>query len=160
MHYLSYYYNKTLKYELINKFHYHKLTKLPKIKKIILNFNYKTDEIKSISASLLALELLAFQKGVFNTTNKTNLFIKMRKGSPIGCRVTLRKKLLLQFLVKIYMEVFPKIKNFDGLVIKKKNNKHLSFLIQNVFKSSNLEDHYYLFNNLPNFNITVILTQC
>ena len=159
MTYLTDYYNKTLKYELINKFYYTKINNLPKLKKIILTFNCKTDEIKKISTSLLALELLIFQKAIITTTPKTNLFVKIRKGSPIGCKVTLQKNLLLQFLTKNCMEIFPKTKNFTGLTFKtksKKNNNSFSYLIQNLFGSSNLEDHYYLFNHLSNLNVTLI----
>lgn len=160
MQYLTDYYNTTLKYELINKFTYSRFNKLPKLKKIILNFNCKTDEIKTISASLLALELLVSQKGVLTTSKKTNLFLKLRKGSPVGCIIVLRKKLVIQFIVKTCMEIFPKTKNFSGLILKKKTNQNqktdLSYLIKNIFSSSNLEDHYYIFNNLSNLNVTLI----
>ena len=149
MHYLTNYYTKTLKYELINKFYYTKLNKIPKIKKIILNFNCNSDEFKPISTSLLALELLVYQKGFLNTAKKTNLFLKIRKGSPVGCKVTLRKTLLLQFLAKNCMEIFPKMKEFEGLSLKKKpSHNNFSYLIKNIFGSSNLENHYYLFHFL------------
>lgn len=159
MHYLNNYYNKTLKYELINKFHYFKLNKLPKIKKIILNFNCKTSEIKIISTSLLALELLTYQKGLVTKANKTNIFVKIRKGNPIGCKVRLKKKLLFFFLAKNCLEIFPKLKNFNGFNFKqniKKNKNSFSYQIKNLFNSSNLKDHFYLFNNTPNFNIILV----
>ena len=156
MHYLENYYNKALKYELINKFQYSKLNKLPKIKKIILSFNCQTNEIKAISASLLALELLIYQKGFLTKTNKTKLFIKIRKGSPAGCKLTLNKKLLLQFLTKNYLKIFPNIKNFDGLIFKQ-NKNNFSYQIKNLFNSSDLENHYHLFYNLPKFNVALVV---
>lgn len=155
MHYLKNYYNKTLKYELINKFYYSKLNKLPKIKKIILSFNCRTNEIKSISSSLLALEMLSFQKGVLTKAKKTNLSIRIRKGSPIGCKLNLTKKSFLQFLTKSSLEIFPNTKNFKELPIKQ-NKSSFSYKLKNLFNSSNLEDHYSLFNNLSDLNINLI----
>ena len=49
MHFLENFYFKTLKYDLINKFIYKNTTKLPKLKKIILNFGSKTADIKQLS---------------------------------------------------------------------------------------------------------------
>ncbi len=67
MNFLTYFCKKTLNYELLNKFNYKNTKKLPKIKKIVLNFGCKTTDIKHLAASLLALELITCQKGKLTT---------------------------------------------------------------------------------------------
>jgi ribosomal protein L5 len=62
MNFLEHFYLKTLKYDLSNRFLYKNTKELPKLKKIILNFGCKTSDLKQLSASLLALELITNQK--------------------------------------------------------------------------------------------------
>ncbi len=159
MHYLNYFYTKTLKFDLINKFHYTDLKKLPKLKEIILNFNCKTTELKQLATNLLALELITNQKGIVTMSKRPNLFLKIKKGSPAGCKVTLKKTSILTFYSKSFTEIFPKIKNFDGLIISQKVEKTaFSFLIKETLNFSELTEHYYLFNNLTNLNLSFIMT--
>ena len=157
MNFLEHYYNKKLKYDLINKFFYLNLKKLPKLKKIVLNFRSKTPELKTLAASMLALELIGKTKGILTTTSKTNLYIKIRKGSPVGCKLTLKKTLMLKFLEKNLNEIFTKIKKLNELILTEKvKTNNFSYQIKNIFHFYNLEEHYYLFNNVPRLNITFI----
>lgn len=157
MHFLEYPYKKTLKYDLANKFFYNKTKDLPKLKKITLNFNCKTTEIKNLSASLLALELITNQKGKLTATKHSNVLLKIRKGNPVGCKVTLRKKQMFYLLEKILIKILPKIKNFNGFLINRKLKKNaFSYELHDTLFFNELEEHYYLFNTLPNLSITLI----
>lgn len=157
MHLLEKFYSKTIKYELINKFKYNKTKNLPQLKKIILNFGCKTADIKQLASCLLALELITNQKGTFTTTKHANILFKIRKGNPTGCKITLQKFKLFNFLYKILSEVFPKLKNFTGFTITKKiKKKAFSYELHETFSFSELENHYYLFNTLPKLNITIV----
>lgn len=157
MHFLNYFQSKTLKHDLLNKFYYKNINDLPKIEKIILNFGCKTNEMKQLSTAILALELIANQKGILTNSKKSNILLKIRKGNPVGCKVTLQKKLMLKFFEKTLLEIFPKIKNFNGLTISKQIKKNsLSYGLQNTLSFNELEEHYYLFNNLPKLDITII----
>ena len=78
MHFLNYFYTKTLKFDLINKFYYTDLKKLPKLKKIVLNFSCKTIELKTIATHLLALELITGKKGTITLSKRPNLFLKIQ----------------------------------------------------------------------------------
>lgn len=159
MHFLKYFYKKTLKYELINKFTYRNTKELPEIKKITLNFGCKTTNIKHLASSLLAIELITCQKGKFTITKYPNLVMKLRKGNPVGCKVELKNQKIYNFLEKILVEVFPKIKNFKGLKLKKKLKKNvLSYEFNDNFIFKTIEEHYYLFNTLPKLNITLLTT--
>ena len=157
MHFLDYFYKKTLKFDLINKFCYTDLKKLPRLKKIILNFSCKTTELKLLATNLLALELITNQKGTLTTSKRPNLLLKIRKGDPAGCKLSMKKTSLLYFFSKNFNEVFSKIKNFDGITINQKIEKTaVSFVVKDTLNFSELSEHYYLFKNLSNFNLSVI----
>ena len=157
MHFLTYFYTKTLKFDLINKFYYTDLKKLPKLKRIILNFSSKTTELKTIATHLVALELITTQKGTITVSKRPNLLLKIRKGNPTGCKVTLRNISAINFLFKTLIEVFSKTKNFTGITVHKKIEKDaFSFSIKDTLTFPELAEHYYLFNNLSNLNISFV----
>lgn len=157
MHFLNYFYTKTLKFDLINKFYYTDLKKLPKLKKVILNFSCKTTELKTLATHLLALELITVQKGILTVSKRPNLLLKIRKGNPTGCKLTLKKTSILNFLSKSINEIFPKIKNFDGLSVHQKIEKTtFSFVIKDTLNFSELTENYYLFNNLSHLSLSFV----
>jgi large subunit ribosomal protein L5 len=159
MHLLEKFYTKTLKYELINKFRYTNTKNLPRLKKIILNFGCKTADIKQLASCLLAIELITNQKGTFTTTKHSNILLKIRKGNPTGCKVTLQNFNLFNFLYKILLEIFPKLKSFKGFIVNKKiKKKTFSYELHETFSFTELENHYYLFNNLPKLDLTIIMS--
>ena len=157
MHFLEHFYFKTLKYDLINNFMYKNTTKLPEFKKIILNFGSKTADLKQLSSSLLALELITNQKGMLTTAKKSNILLKIRKGNPTGCKLTLQKYNLFNIFGKIIVEIFPKLKNFNGFTLNRKIKKNaFSYELHDTFSFSELENHYYFFNNMTKLDITII----
>ena len=157
MHFLNYFYKKTLKFDLINKFYYTDLKKLPRLKKIVLNFSCRTTEIKKLSTHLLALELISNQKSILTTSKHPNLALKIKKGNPSGCKLTLRKNHMINFLSKSFNEIFPLIKNFSGIDTYKRVKKNtLSFVITDTLNFSELNTNYYLFKNLSKLNLSFI----
>jgi large subunit ribosomal protein L5 len=157
MNFLNYLQSKTLKHDLLNKFYYKNINDLPKLEKVILNFGCKTNDLKQLSTAILALELITNQKGILTKSKKSNILLKIRKGNPVGCKVTLKKKLMLKFLEKTLLEIFHKIKNFNGLTINKQINKNsFSYELYNTLSFKELEEHYYLFNSLPKLTITIV----
>lgn len=156
---LNYYQKQILKNDLYNKFLYKNTKKIPEIKKIILNFGCLTPEIKKISASLLAIELLTNKKGQLTKATKPNAFLKVKKGSPVGCKTTLQKQQIYNFLEKNNIQIFLKTKNLRSFNLTDKINKNsFSYEIKDTFVFSELEKHYHLFQNLPKLNITITLT--
>ena len=64
---------------------------------------------------------------------------------------------MFKFLEKTLLEIFPKIKNFNGLTFSKRIKKNsFSYELHNTLNFNELEEHYYLFNNLPKLTITVV----
>lgn len=155
MQFIEAFYQKTAVYDLLNKFNYTQSKNIPKIKKIVLNFSCKNNDTKYLAASLLALELVTRQKSKMTTTKRSNILLKLRKGNPVGCKVTLRKKRLTTFLSKLITEILPRLKNFNGFKAVKQI-KTFSYRLQDTFSFYELEKHYYLFNTLPDLNVTLI----
>nr|YP_010133814.1 ribosomal protein L5 [Fistulifera saprophila]QWM93304.1 ribosomal protein L5 [Fistulifera saprophila] len=159
MNFIEKFYSKTLKYDLINKFLYKNTKTIPQIEKIILNFGCKTSDLKALSTSALALELITNQKGTLTLTKHNNVLLKIRKGHPVGCKVTLRKKKSFAFLTKMLIDIFPKLKNFEGLKTSKKMKENIfSYELADTFSFQELEENYYLFNNLRNLHVTIVTT--
>ena len=58
---------------------------------------------------------------------------------------------------RIVVEIFPKLKNFNGFTLNRKIKKNaFSYELHDTFSFYELESHYYYFNNLPKLDITVI----
>lgn len=157
MHFVEKYYNNVIKQEYLNKFIYNKNSEIPKLKKIILNFGCKTADIKQLSSSLLAFELVISQSGKLTKTKRSNILFKIRKGNPTGCKVTLSKFNIFNFLSKMSVEIFPKLKNFSSFNNSKKlKSNTFSYKLKETFCFYELESHYYLFNNLPTLDVTIV----
>lgn len=157
MHFIKYFYNNILKHDLINKFYYKKTKNLPELKKIILNFGCKNTKLKILAASFLALELISYKKSNLTKTRKSNIFLKLRKGNPVGCKIVLRNLPMFDFLSLTLNELFTKEKNTaplnKGLLMRK---NFFSFEIHNKFLFNELEKHYYLFNDLDKLDVTIV----
>lgn len=157
MHFLEYYYQIVIKYDFINKFFYKSNENIPKLKKIILNFECKNFKIKLFAATLLFLELVTTKSSVITNAKNLNLFIKIQKGQPTGCKIILTKYKMYQLLLKIVIEVIPKFKNFLRLKINKKNSNSFSFRLSNNFiVFYEPKEHFSLINNISNLHITLV----
>ena len=158
MNFLEYYKKNVILYDLINKFNYKTIKNIPRISKIVLNFGFKTIDLKLLYTSFLALELITSKKGIFTQAKTSNILLKIRKGNPVGCKVILKKNLMYSFLNKLIIEIFPKMKPLNTILYKNKfsNTTAVSFTIKNSLIFSEFEKNYYLFNNLPELDITFI----
>lgn len=156
---LKNYYTSIIRYDFINKFNYKKLTDIPILKKIILNFGCKSSDLKLLSTCSLALELVSGQKSSLTSSKNANILLKIRKGNPVGCKVILRKEYMFSFLSKLIIEIIPKFKNINLMSYndKSKNTTSISFRINNILIFSELEKNYRFFNNVTNLQITFLI---
>jgi large subunit ribosomal protein L5 len=160
MYLINYYYKLIIKHDLVNKFLYKNINELPKLKKINLNFYYdnKNFNLKNLGLSMLALELITNQKGKLTHLKNPKLSIKIRKGHPVGCKITLEKKSMYEFFFNLLTNILPKIKNFSAVKIKHNHHqvKTVSFKITNISITKELEKHHNLFKGLPKLGITFV----
>nr|YP_010516696.1 ribosomal protein L5 [Haslea provincialis]UXN44239.1 ribosomal protein L5 [Haslea provincialis] len=158
MHFINYYYEKIIKYDFINKFNYNNLNELPQLKKMILNFSCQNFTVQKFAITLVSLELISTKKGSITLNKSANVLLKIQKGSPAGCQVTLTKKIMYEFLAKLLVDIFPKIKNISGLKLKITNNMFFYTFPPNTIILTELQEYYPLFNNLPALNLTIVTT--
>jgi large subunit ribosomal protein L5 len=151
--------NHNLKYDLLNRFHYKTTKSLPKIKKIVLNFAFKTNDLTNLATSLLVLEIVSKQKAFFTTAKHSNVVLKIRKGNPVGCKVTLQKKYAISFIKKFLKEIVPKSKSISSHTYKILSKSFFSHSLSEIYYFQELHNKYYLFNNLNKLNVTFI-TDC
>lgn len=155
MNFINKYTERIVKYDFINKFNYAPNRKLPILKFVVLNFNFKKSDFKQLITALSSLELISAQKGHLTTSKVANISFKLRKGQPIGCKVILRKKKMNKFLIKLLN------KSFAGKQIKKcPYNNLFSINIKSVLIFKELEQNYKFFNNLSSLTINIKIDQC
>ena len=152
---LNYFCQNIIKYDLLNKFKYCCLKNIPKIIKITLNLKSDFLKLKEITKFLLILEVVTNNSINIIKSKVFNLTLKLKKGTPVGCKVTLYKKSLYYFLTKLIFEIFPK--NTNGF-LNLKNNLQLALNLKNLLNFFEIEHKYYLFNTVNNLNIMVLTT--
>ena len=99
-HFVKYYNENIVKYDLINKFRYQNVTDLPELKSVSIRFQCEKYEMKNLIAALAALKLITSQKAFILVSKTANISLKIRKGHPVGCKIILRKTKMNEFFVK------------------------------------------------------------
>ena len=105
---------------LNKRFGYKNPMLIPKITKITINMGVggaMTDK-KLIEAAVGDMEKLAGQKAVINKARKSVAAFKVREGYPIGCKVTLRRQRMYEFLDRLVSIAIPRMRDFRGLPAK------------------------------------------
>ena len=140
-------------------FQYKNLHEVPFIiEKITLFYTLQKDvSLKSLTRISTLLELITDQRATFIRAQKASLFLKIRKGSPLGVKVTLRKKILSNFLLCLIWEILPNIKNFSLktklLKIKQAKVNNIAFILPDPLVFSVLKSFFFLFRSCNNLKI-------
>jgi len=103
---------------------------VPRLLKVCINSTMKDviQDSKLISYLVHDISLLAAQKPVITYTKKSVSDFKVRKGSPIGCKVTLRRDKMYQFLERLIYLALPRERDFRGFSSKQfDGNGNMSF---------------------------------
>jgi len=113
-------YNNQIKQDLKNKLGLKNLLEVPKLNKIILNMGVGEgkDDSKLIDKALEDLTLISGQKAVKTKSRKAISGFKIREGMPLGVKVTLRNKIMYEFLDRLINIAIPRIRDFRGLNLK------------------------------------------
>ncbi len=103
--------------KLMKEFGYKTIMQVPKLHKIVLNMGVgeATQNLKVLDNAVEELSLIAGQKAVIKRARKSVSAFKLRKGMPIACMVTLRKKKMYDFLDKLINIALPRVKDFRGV---------------------------------------------
>ena len=103
--------------ELMKKFGYKNALQAPRIEKIVLNIGAgeAAQDKKKAQAVIADLSAIAGQKAVLTHAKKAIATFKIRKGDPIGARVTLRQDRMYEFLDRLITMALPRVRDFRGV---------------------------------------------
>ena len=110
-------YKNFIKEDLKTKLGLKNSFEVPKIKKITVNMGIGEgkDDSKLIDRALEDLTLISGQKAVKTKSKKAISGFKIREGMPLGVKVTLRNKIMYEFLDRLVNIAIPRIRDFRGL---------------------------------------------
>lgn len=111
------YYRKTVAKDLIAKFGYENVMQVPRITKITLNMGVgeAVADKKIIEHAVADMTKIAAQKPIVCLSRQSIAGFKIRDGWPIGCKVTLRRQRMYEFLDRLVNVAIPRIRDFRGL---------------------------------------------
>jgi large subunit ribosomal protein L5 len=99
------------------KFGYKNRMQVPRLDKIVLNMGVgeATQDKKKVEQAAGEMQLIAGQKPVVTKAKKSVAQFKLREGMPIGCKVTLRRERMYEFLDRFITIALPRVRDFRGL---------------------------------------------
>jgi large subunit ribosomal protein L5 len=102
---------------MTEKFGYKNPMQVPRIDKIVLNMGVgeATQDKKKVDIAASEMELIAGQKPVISKAKLSIAQFKLREGMPIGCKVTLRRAKMYEFLDRFITIALPRVRDFRGL---------------------------------------------
>ncbi len=102
---------------LMQRFEYRNPMEVPRIVKIVVNMGVgeAVQDIKNLERAAEDLRLITGQQPSIRRAKKSEAGFKLRKGMPIGLKVTLRKERMWDFLDKTISVALPRVKDFKGL---------------------------------------------
>lgn len=145
--------------DLMKQFNYSSVMEVPKIEKITLNMGVgeAVADKKVMEHAVADLQKIAGQKPVVTTARKSIAGFKIRDHYPIGCKVTLRRERMYEFLDRFVTIALPRVRDFRGVSAKSfdgRGNCNMGVREQIVFP----EIEYDKIDALRGMNITITTT--
>ena len=110
-------YDESIVKAMTEKFGYKNPLEVPRLEKITLNMGVgeASQDKKKVQTAAEEMELIAGQKPVITKAKKSIAQFKLREGMPIGCKVTLRRDRMYEFMDRLVTIAMPRIRDFRGL---------------------------------------------
>ncbi len=114
---LKEYYESTVRPQLVERFGYKNPFEVPRLEKIVLNMGVgeAVADRKKLENAMRDMAQIAGQKPVPCRARKSVANFKVRKGMPIGCKVTLRRERMYEFLDRLINIALPRVRDFRGV---------------------------------------------
>ncbi|MCK6438008.1 50S ribosomal protein L5 [Rivihabitans pingtungensis] len=153
------YYKSAIVPELMKQFGYKSVMEVPRIEKITLNMGVgeAVADKKVLEHAVGDMQKIAGQKPVVTTARKSIAGFKIRDGYPIGCKVTLRRERMYEFLDRLITIALPRVRDFRGINGKSfdgRGNYNMGVREQIIFP----EIEYDKIDALRGMNITITTT--
>jgi large subunit ribosomal protein L5 len=109
-------FNNELKKAMMEKFNYDSVMEIPKLEKIVINMGLGSakENPKVIKAAAEELGLITGQKPVITKAKKSVANFKVREGMSVGAKVTLRDKIMYEFVDRLFTISLPRVRDFRG----------------------------------------------
>ena len=113
-------YDEVVKGRLVEQFGYKNPLQVPRLDKVVINMGIGegVNDRKKVESAAADLTLIAAQKAVITKARKSIATFKVREGQPIGCKVTLRKARMYDFVDRLVNIALPRVRDFRGLNAK------------------------------------------
>jgi large subunit ribosomal protein L5 len=117
---LQEHYRDVVRAELQKQFGYANPMQIPKLEKVVLNMGVgeATQDSKKLQSALAELTLISGQKPAVCRARKSVANFKLREGMAIGCKVTLRKRRMYEFVDRLINIALPRVRDFRGVPAK------------------------------------------
>ena len=111
------YYKDEIVDKLIEEFKYENIMGVPKLKKIVINVGYgdAINDTKTLDVITENIGLITGQKPVKTKAKSSVANFKLREGQEIGCKVTLRGKIMFEFMDRLINLALPRTRDFQGI---------------------------------------------
>ncbi|MDF1687676.1 MAG: large subunit ribosomal protein L5 [Parvibaculaceae bacterium] len=113
-------YEDEIRKAMQEKFGYKNVNQIPKLDKVVINMGIgeAVNDKKKVDAAFAELQKIAGQKPVITRAKKSEATFKLREEMPIGCKVTLRREQMYEFLDRLVTIALPRVRDFRGLNAK------------------------------------------
>lgn len=131
-------YTKQIIPQMMKKFGFTNPLQVPRLEKIVVNMGVGkgAEDIKIVEQAQGELSLITGQHAVITRAKKAISNFKIRENSPVGCRVTLRRRVMYEFFERLLRVALPRIRDFRGLSPKgfdEAGNYSFGIQEQNIF---------------------------
>ncbi|MEW6557716.1 MAG: 50S ribosomal protein L5 [Elusimicrobiota bacterium] len=152
-------YKKIIVPDLLKKLNLQNIHQVPKLDKIVINIGVSDAKENPKAMDIASSELAAItgQKPLLRRAKKSISAFKLRKGMPIGLKVTLRGNRMYEFFDRLVNIAIPKIRDFRGLEVSKfdgRGNYNLGLTEQYIFPEVVLDKS----DKVRGMNITIVTT--
>ena len=137
-------YDTVVRPSLMKEFGYTNPLQVPRLEKIVVNMGVgeAVQDVKKVDAAARELAAITGQKPVITKAKKSIATFKLRENLPIGCKVTLRKQRMYEFLDRLINIALPRVRDFRGVSGKSfdgRGNYALGLKEQLVFPEINYD---------------------
>lgn len=152
-------YTKKIQKRLFERMKYKSIMQVPRIEKIVLNVGMGDGHanVNALNAAVDELTTISGQKAVKTVAKKAISNFKIREGYEVGCRVTLRKDRMYEFLDRLINISLPRVRDFKGLSPKSFDdfgNYNFSIKEQIIFPEIDFDK----VEKIHGMNITIVTT--
>ncbi len=152
-------YQKEIVPELMKQYSYSSVMEVPRLEKIVVNVGMgeAIQNPKLLDSAVNELRMITGQQPVVTTARKSIANFKLREGMSVGCKVTLRRRMMYEFLDRLINTTLPRIRDFRGISGKAfdgRGNYSLGVSEQIIFP----EIKYDMIEKIHGMDIVIVTT--